>query len=147
MKLRSCNIGTFGKSTIVLYCVALLLMPYFHIHPEHDHHETKGSHNHSHLTPFHSDSGAQTDPSGTHEHTPTIDTFKILHILSNNAFSQIRLFDIPVNHFFIPHVLNLNHYPELTAFKTWTSAYHIAIARPQVDNYVHFFANISPPIA
>jgi hypothetical protein len=59
--------GTTGTVLLFIYIVSMALMPLFHIHPDKDHHDIKGSNYHSHHIPIHSNESDEADHENHHQ--------------------------------------------------------------------------------
>jgi hypothetical protein len=141
--------GTTGTVLLFIYIVSMALMPLFHIHPDKDHHDIKGSNYHSHHIPIHSNESDEADHENHHQIPEDffLESLNLLHPLYAFSQSNDRLSSKTFPNLAIQYILDADFSLSRKDCKPLKDNHRQTLFSPQKANLVLFSANTSPPLA
>lgn len=141
--------GKTGTAMLFIYLFSLALMPLFHIHPDKDHHDIKGSNYHSHHLPFHSDDSEGDIPKNHHQIPEDffLESLNLFHPLHTFSQSNDRISSKTSPNLVIYCISAADFSLYRKDCNSLKDNYRQTLFSPQKESFVLFSANTSPPLA
>lgn len=138
-----------GIALLVAYILSLALMPLFHIHPDKDHHDVKGSNYHSHHIPIPSGESDETGHENHHQFPEdfVLESLNLHHPHYTFSQSNDRISSKASPNLAIQYIIDADFSSYHIDCKPMKDNHRQTLFSPQQESFVLFSANTSPPLA